>query len=295
MFQWAYNKKLGNIVILDKNGIFGDIHNKNRFEIILTPSFYWFTKKNLPIKFTFQAKEYLPSIFEELGIKDDHSYAIVKKEDGFWLFAYSDQVINEALEKYGINPSQVNKIYFAQNVLKSKKPIDLGNGWILANIDGVLSRVPSNLFREKIKVKENILKEIELKNGVELKRYTTYIDEKTVKKLILPIFLLTLLYLTQTFILHRENQKLKQQKDKIFSKYKLLSTAFQNRAVLKSLQNQNNTQDNIRRLLSVIFSMPLLNNEYIQKLDISAEKADIIIKLSDKSRAKILKNCQIQH
>jgi len=296
MLRWIFNKKIKNIIILDKDRVIGEFDDKNPIEVILTPSYYWFVKRKLPIKFAFQAKEYLPSIFEEFGISEkDHSYTLLKKDDEFWLYAYSDKTISKALENRGINPSMINKIHFAQNIFNSKKPIDLNNGYTLADINGTLCKIPSNLVKDRINIQDLRLEDIELDKGNELKKYSSIIDEKTVKKLLIPIFLLAVLYALQTYFLYRENLKLEKQKDEIFSKYSLLSTTFQNRAVLKNLQNKNLTQKRIRYILSVLFSMPFSKNEYIQSLDISDNQAKITIRSNDSSRLKIFKRYLLKH
>ena len=290
MFRWL-SKSGNDIVILDKKGAIGNIFGKKSIDVILTPSFYWFAEKKLPVKFTFQAKEYLPSIFEEFTDVQGLSYQVVSKGDNlFWLFAYDDKAILKALTDSGIDISKVSKIYFAQNVFSDTKSINLKNGFLLSNINGIISRVPDSFAKDSIKFSEIPKEELSFENGVVLKKYTNFIDENLAKKIMLPLLLLVMVEGVEAFSIWLRNKKLNTQRETIFKSYNLPQTSFQNRAILKTLQTKIKSQQKIRRFISILFNAPFNKEEFIEDLELTGHKASIAIKLKDIKNAKRYKN-----
>lgn len=290
MFQWL-SKSGNNIIILDKKGVVGNILGEKSIDIILTPSFYWFVEKKFSVKFTFQIKEYLPSIFEEFTDTQGLSYQVISKEDElFWFFAYDDKAILKALTDNGIDTSKISKIYFAQNVFFDTKPIDLENGFLLSNINKIVSRVPNIFIKDSIKFREFPKEKLSLENGTILKRYTNFIDENLAKKVMLPLLLLVAIEGVEAFSLWYRNKKLNAQKETIFKSYNLPQTSFQNRAILKTLQAKIKSQQNIRKFLSILFNAPFDKNEYIEDLELKDKKASITIKLQNVKNAIKYKN-----
>ncbi len=292
MFQWLSKSKRKNVLLLDKEGIVNEgSFVEGKIDIVLTPSFYWFVKKKLPVKFNFQVKEYLPSIFEEFTNTDDLSYYVIKKNDLSWLFAYDDKVILESLKKNGIDISDVDKIYFAQNVFVEDSAVDLKNGYILVGIDGVISRIPADFVeKDSITLSDALKDKVSFKDGVVLKKYASIVDEKIVKKIMIPLFLIVFVEATEALKVWRENKNLENSGSKIFSKYSLPPTSFQNQAILSSLKKKNLEQEKIRELANILFKAPFLKGEYIAKLNISKNRANIKIKLLNNLRAKKFKN-----
>lgn len=291
MFQWLYKKRANNIIILDKDRAIynGDI--KNGFDVVITPSFYWFTKRVLPVKFVFQVKEYLPSIFEEMDAPANLSYQVIKKDDEFWLFGYDDASIVEELKKQHIDPSLAHKIYFAQNVFDKNDTVDIGNGYKLINIQDTVSKVPSSLTTKEGKDAKDFIKNgVKLENGVVLKRYKNVVDEKIIRKVMIPLIIIIALQIAQLIKIYIDNKKLTSQRENIFTKYDLPPTTFQNRAILSRLKQKSTKQNAIREFLSMIFQLPLQRKEYVSKIEISSNRAKISIKLTNSSRAEIFKN-----
>ncbi len=285
MFQWLF-KDSSDIVILDKKGIVGDISGERSIDIILTPSFYWFVEKNFSVKFTFQIKEYLPSIFEEFTDTKYLSYQIVPKGDGvFWLFAYDNRVILQALLDNGIDLLRVSKIYFAQNSFFYTKAVDLENGFLLCNLNGVISRVPNDFTKDVIKFNEISKEELSLENGAILKRYTNFIDENLIKKILLPLLFLVVVEGAEGILLWLRNKKLLAQKDTIFQSYNLPPTSFQNRAILSRLKSEINSQKNIRKFIGVLFNTPFNKDDFIKDIELTEHRATITIKLKNRNHA----------
>ena len=291
MPQWLSKQKDHHIVVLDKNGvIYKDTITLNeKIDIVLLPSFYWFIEKKLPVKFTFQTKEYLPSIFESLTTSAKLSYLAIKKEDFYWLFAYDDQEILKALEKENIDISKVERVYFAQNVFNDMA-IDLENNYSLVNIDGILTRIPSTLVSGSKKISQISKNDFNLTKGISLKRYKSFIGENFLYKLITPLVLIILLYIIDTAQIWHTNKNLLQQKNEIFSKYNLPNTTFQNRSILAQLENTYKVQKNLRNLIKTVMSAPYSPNEFITSFKINQKNSVLCIKLENPSDANIFKN-----
>ncbi len=291
MFQWLSKQKDHHVVVLDKGGIvYKDIVSLDKkIDVVLLPSFYWFVEKKLPIRFAFQAKEYLPSIFESLTTSAKLSYLAIQKEDIFWLFAYDDQDILKALEKENINISNVKKVYFAQNVFNDVA-IDLDNNYSLININGILTRIPSTLAANGKKISQISKNNFNLTKGISLKRYKSFIGESFLYKLIIPIILIILLYVVDTAQLLYVNKNLLQQKNEIFSKYNLPNTTFQNKSILMQLKNTYKIQKNLRNFIETIMSAPYGTHGFITLFKINQKSSVLSIKLAKASDVNIFKN-----
>ncbi len=290
MFQWL-SKNGNNIILLDKKGVVGNFLREKSLDIILTPSFYWFVEKKFSVKFAFQVKEYLPSVFEEFTDTQGLSYQVISKEDDlFWLFAYDDKAILKALTDNGIDTSKISKIYFAQNVFFDTKSIDLENGFLLSNINGIISRVPDSFAKDIVKFSEIPKEELSFENGVVLKKYTNFIDENLAKKIMFPLLLLVMVEGVEAFSIWLRNKKLNTQRETIFKSYNLPQTSFQNRAILKTLQTKIKSQQKIRRFISILFNAPFNREEFIEDLELTEHKASVTIKLKDIKDAKRYKN-----
>ncbi len=296
MFQWLYKNKKSSVVFLDKNGIIGEIPSNQKVDIILTPSFYWFIKKELSVKFNFQVKEYLPSIFEEFISKKNLSYLSIPKEDGvFWLFGYDDRDILDSLEKNGVESSKIGKIYFAQNISSTEKTINLSNGYLLTFIDDTLSRVPESFAKKSESFKDILSDNLSLKDGIALKRYRSFIDEKLLKKVMIPLLVLIILEGFEVISVWQKNQNLSLKKENLFKSYALPATSFQNRAILSNLKKRNLKQQRIRELSYLLSQAPFKSGEYIENLQINTLKASATIRLKDIKNAEKYKSYFINH
>ena len=278
-----YLKPQKNIIILDKDTIIGNISDKN--EIILTPSFYWVTKRELPIKFTFEAKKYMPSIFEEIIPSGKYSYFAIKEDKEYLLFAYEDRKIFEALERFGI--SNVTGIYFAQNELKDFLPLDLENGFALDLVDGIVTRVPTNIVKNPKRV-ENL--NIPLKHKITLKRYFHIVDESVVKNLAIASVVLITVFIVESIYFHKESQDIESKAGEVFKKYNLPPTNLQNRAIYSNLYEIAKYQKDLREFLYKVTKISLRSDERVENIDIDGKEANIEITLSNQNRIEYFKN-----
>ncbi|MBA1421397.1 MAG: hypothetical protein FAF03_11325 [Epsilonproteobacteria bacterium] len=112
--------------------------------IMLTPQLYTMKREEIPVKYSYQAKRIAPSLFEGLLEEPEAYKYFVEKEDEAWLFiAYNPEEIKAILEKKGILPEQVSKIYFAQQAVEHfSRPVLLGDKEALVNLGGTMTIIP---------------------------------------------------------------------------------------------------------------------------------------------------------
>lgn len=261
--------------------------NKN-INIVLSPAFYWIKKEKLPIKSVFQARKVAPTLFDGVIPDGEYSYKAIKDEDGsFLFFAYDEKLIAEKLKELQIKDYLIKNIYFAQTEIKDlNKPLLITPNYALIQKDGIIARIDAKFV-------SNPISEIDLskhtKNSVKISRYNSYIfDTKTIEKTYIAIILLIVAYTVSYHLKSLELNKLNQKKDAIFAKYKLPPMSIQRDAIKKGLEKTLKDQIAFRENLSYLFSIPLLENEYIVSIKASKEFS-IAIKLAEEKRAEVIK------
>jgi len=120
--------------------------------VLVTPRHYTIKRKELPVKYAYQAKKIAPSVFD--GLLEDaenHAYFVIKGEEGKWDFiAYNPQEIKEQLEKSGIPVEKVNKIYFAQEFADQiDAPIHVNDETALSKVDDTVVLMPASALNEE--------------------------------------------------------------------------------------------------------------------------------------------------
>jgi hypothetical protein len=129
-------------------------------DIILTPQFYTMKREALPMKYAYQAKRIAPSLFEGLVENlHQHDY-FVYKEDEDWIFiAYNKSEISSFLASKGIQPEQVGKVFFAQQLASQLHvPLVLNDESALVLLDGKVVIVPRIALPESETVSIDMLK-----------------------------------------------------------------------------------------------------------------------------------------
>ena len=92
-----------------------DFLTSDSVDILLTPQFYTFLQEELGIKFSYQAKQIAPSLFDDyLDESLNYQFFVYKIGDSWQFFAYSVEEITTFLKDKGIEEGQINKIYFIQ-------------------------------------------------------------------------------------------------------------------------------------------------------------------------------------
>lgn len=141
---------------------------KNSIDIILTPQFYTFLREDLDLKFSYQAKQIAPSIFDDyIDSSVPHQYYVYKCDDQWCFFAYNIDEIDQFLESVGIEKHRVSKIYFAQQISdKLQEPILLSEKSILKNIDGIVTVIPKRIMGRELTYQTLAVDNLKIKGGV---------------------------------------------------------------------------------------------------------------------------------
>jgi len=141
---------------------------KNSIDIILTPQFYTFLREDLDLKFSYQAKQIAPSIFDDyIDSSIQHQYYVYKCDKQWCFFAYNIDEIDQFLESVGIEKHRVSKIYFAQQISdKLQEPILLSEKSILKNINGVVTVIPKRIMGRELTYQTLAVDNLKIKGGV---------------------------------------------------------------------------------------------------------------------------------
>ncbi len=262
-----------------------------RLHIILSPSYYWFKQEALPVKYVSQAQTLAPSQFDSIVPEGSYKYAVVKKENAFWLFAYDEARIAEKLKELGIKPSQIEAFYLAQNEFyKLEFPVELAENRVLVQNDGVVSVMP-RAYVDTVKNLETVLDQMTLsKHRVSLNLFqNSVLDEKWIYRFSAISIVFIVLYLTSYLLLKSDLKELRTEQYALTQQYELPETSFQLKSLMRSLTSKEDRQLALRRHLKKLFSLQLPNGDYVKKFEFNAKGAQYEIVLSDVQHAQKIK------
>ncbi len=269
-----FNNKLETI-FLDLNSL--DLHPKKinkKVNVILSPSLYWVKKISLPVKYVRDAIKLLPSVFEEILPAGNYSYSAYKDGDEFFVFAYEDKLIIDTLLRVGVNFSNVANIYFAQSEMQHiRVALKIDEVQSLYVKDGIVVLLPCCWIEEagELKVDEFKLS----KHSIKLRQFGHIVDNKSLYKIGAILACIFVLLLVEYFIVKAQVDKIENLKTKVFVKYNLKSTMFQNKSMLKKYKNIHTRQTKIREYISYILSFNLKQKEKLSKITLKQDSIKI--------------------
>ena len=127
------------------------ITEAKRYDLMLTPQFYIYTKEPLPVRYTHQATNLAPAILDDLTEDRVYNYAAIKSGDEWMLFAYDIEKIANFLESKGLSSSHINKIYFTQQLdEKLSNPISLNEKMALADANSTVVMLPKMIMEDAV-------------------------------------------------------------------------------------------------------------------------------------------------
>jgi type III secretory pathway component EscR len=260
-----------------------------KLNIILSPSLYWVKKLSLPHSSLREVKKVLPSIFEDILPASHYSYSVYKKGDYFIAFAYEDKKIIELFKRYRINYADVEGIYFAQSEFDSLEGAYRVNDKESIYLqDSLLVLVPSEWLSES---RELDLESLVLsKERVKLQQFGHIVDSKSLYKIATILVLIALVLLVEVFVTKSKLSAIDEQQRELFSKYKLQSTSFQNRATLKKYRNIYKKESKLREYISYFLNLHLKEGEKIQEIELKKSSLFITISGVKKARQKTIES-----
>ncbi len=113
-------------------------------DIMLTPQLYTVKKENLPLKYAFQVKKIVASMFNGLlDSSKNYEYMVYREGEKWVCIAYSPREIEDFLFSKNIKHEYINKIFFAEQSQKFfTAPVLLGMKDALISIDNSVVVIP---------------------------------------------------------------------------------------------------------------------------------------------------------
>jgi len=264
--------------------------------LILSTSFYWVKKEQLPVKKVHEAKKLLPAIFD--GSLPDGNYKYIAEyaeESGwFYIYAYDEEKIAKDLESIGIDLTQIKRFYFVQSFIKLiEKPIDLGNGYSIVNDNSIICKLPSKLVEDSIPIDEflKLASNYKATNIYISKRLPFSVDPSSILKISAALFIMALIYGVEYTTYYQTYNKLVLENENLYKRYNIPKTGYQRKARIKKLESIKDEIISKRQNFSKLLRVPLNRKyEFIKKLSISGKRVLIEISLhNDKNAEKIKK------
>jgi len=225
-----------------------------KFDIIISPEFYWVRKFEIPVKTEAQARHVLPTLFED--IIDNTAvltYQVIKlDENQFLCFAYNNKKIYEVIKNSNIPISNISAIYFSQNECLNFNTFEIDNLKFMYTSDGILVKVPNNLLTDTMDLKK-VINNIKLSSHkLRIKLYNDVISSKYYYTFFVLLGILILLNLVKYFDYSNEINKLEDSFQKTRKINKLPSSTIQTNAILKKYETTIETEKKKREAIEYI-------------------------------------------
>ncbi|MEA1917309.1 MAG: hypothetical protein U9N42_07240, partial [Campylobacterota bacterium] len=108
--------------------------------IVLSPSYYWFVEKKIPIKSLGKVKKLAPSVLSG-RVESMNSFHILKaKDNGYAFYAYSEDTLDEIIKESGFAECE---LYFS-NQINYNSDIQLSDELCLKNISDSIIEIKSS-------------------------------------------------------------------------------------------------------------------------------------------------------
>ncbi|MBN2895252.1 MAG: hypothetical protein JXK05_05100 [Campylobacterales bacterium] len=263
-----------------------------KVNLVLTPAFYWFKKEQLPVQSVAKAKQLAPSLFDGSVPEGSYSYAAIKQEDGFWLFAYDDALIASHLAQLGIKSAQIAGIYFAQTECSDlEEPLLLEDGSVLLQRGGVVSVVDQRYCDATLTCKAYFDTRALSKHTVNVSFFrSNLLDEKHLYRLMALCIAFIVAFFAHYLMLRSAFGELLGKEQAVIEHYQLPQTSFELDGLKNALQGKEAQQMQMRERFKAFLSLPLEKGEYLQKVQITQKSATLEIVLGRPDRAEVLKN-----
>lgn len=273
--------------------LFVDIHtsvnvqDKQIFDLILSPSFYWVKHITIPIKSTSELKKFLPSLFEDTVPQGKYSYYAYPDGDTYLAFAYDDKEILDILSKKGINSEHINRVYFAQSEFQElQEAVAIDKDSVLDSEDHVIVKLPKELVHTSVPL--NLDEHVFSKHTITLAKYTHIATTKSLIQFSLFMGALIAIYMLDLIVSEVKIDEFEAAPLKLYAEHKLPATKIQNEVILETLQKQYKQQIKIRQLSGEILDLKLGKNEYIRLYDLQEKKLTVELRLASLKKASAL-------
>jgi len=261
-------------------------------DILLTPQFYTFLQEELGVKFSYQAKQVAPSLFDDYLNENLNYQFYVHKHGEFWhFFAYSVEEIINFLKERGIEESQINKIYFIQELESElQAPTQLSQKRVMQSINDTVTLIPKKLLGlEESEYREFNIDEVSLKNGVAMSSsYESLIPLKQTIILSLLLVFLGVIFLVEGGRIRGSVEESIARYDNLIDKNPKLSSAMIRKSILSKYEPIDKLERTKRDYLEKISKMLSVNSS-LKSLSLDDKKITATIKTKNSSVSKQVK------
>ena len=262
------------------------------FDLVLTPQLYILKKSDLPIKYSFQAKKIAPSILEEFATKE-LEYEVFRDGD-FWFFiGYDKDELQELIYQKGLSPSQIGKIYFAQQFKEQLKehPLILSDKEALIVIDDIVTFTPLSFLEDKSTISVDFLKKPKksFSSKLQTKSKLKSLDFKSAVYLVVIFTVFGLSWWIDGLKANAAYSKLEAELNSQIEKYPSLESSITRKSILKKYQTIDKKQRAIREFLKGVGKLITADSKVISlKIDTKNATAVISVKRGYLNRIKNL-------
>lgn len=263
------------------------VFENSKVDIILSPEFYWVRIFEIPVKNIFQAKQIIPTLFEDLIDENgDLSYQVIKLEENKYLcFAYINQKIFEAIKESGLNLSLVNRVYFAQNECKEFSQFFINGKSFLYTNDGILVKVPNEVITKSLDLKE-VINSINLSsNRVDIKLYNNFLTPKQINVVLLFCLVLLVLNFSKYFSYSNEISKIDEKIENLKKINNLPTSMIQIDSIISS--NKKISQKEIEKREAIFY---VLSNKDFEVKNIELQNDVLSIDFLNVDKEKIIQH-----
>ena len=269
-------KSINKVLFLDPNNSFilTQVDTK-KIDVILSPALYWVKKLSLPISNLREVRKLLPSIFEDTLPPAHYSYMVYKKGEELIAFAYEDKKILEFLKSRGISNANIKSIRFAQSEFEEmQEALSVNETQSIYVRDDIVVLVPSTWLEQ---TQEMDLENISLsKHRIKLQQFGHIVDNNSIYKITALLIFFIMIIIAEIFIATAKKDAILEDKDALFSKYKLQATMFQNKATFKKYTKIHTVQTKLRQTMSLFLSMKLETNQKIKSMEYKNKKLIVL-------------------
>ncbi len=265
---------------------------EHKLNIVLSPSLYWFREEVLPAKNESMAKNLAPSFFDSVIDDGEYEYMAIARGDKYWLFAYSNSRIMQALDDAGITAAQVHAIYFAQTeCLDTDEPLSVDEHNSLVSFEGSVCIVPKQYTESFRTVDDFCSSHPRSRHRVGVNFYSSgMLSERQLFSLTIIAIVFVGLYLADFLLLKHQLKQQRIQELALKEHYNLPKTSFELKSLMSRLKQKEQDQQLLRERFRHILKLPLKKGESVLNLKFTPKKVDLQIALKEASRAEILKN-----
>ena len=240
-----------------------DYNISSKVDLILAPEFYWVRVFDIPIKNSSQAKNVLPTLFEDiLDSNIVYTYKAIKLEENKYLcFAYDNKKILDEIKNSNINTNFINSVYFAQTELKEFKNFSLNNQNYMYTTEDILVKLPDSLKQDYEDISNKLDGLTLSSNKIEMKFYNNLISTKQITVLSVILGLFIVINLVNILNYSFKVSELQTKKDEFISSNSLPSSEIQLNSIVNTYSKNINIENKKREIYKFLSDNKNLNIE----------------------------------